>query len=97
MNERRIPGFKRGEPFVFRVDGRPITAYPGETVAAALLAVNIHPPRLTPEQQQPRPGFFCGMGICHGCVLLIDNVPQRACLALAAPDINVSTTLRRGS
>ena len=25
-------------------------------------------------------GFFCGMGVCYGCILLVDGLRRRACL-----------------
>jgi hypothetical protein len=39
MKELRInKGLARGRPFEIEVDGRKITAYEGETIAAALIA-----------------------------------------------------------
>ena len=31
------------------------------------------------RQGDPR-GIFCGMGVCHDCVMLVDGVPLRTCM-----------------
>jgi NADPH-dependent 2,4-dienoyl-CoA reductase/sulfur reductase-like enzyme len=64
-------------------DGRPIEAVPGMTVAAALTAAGIRVVGTT-RSGAPR-GPFCGMGVCHGCLVEIDGRPdRRACLARVA-------------
>lgn len=84
-------GVSRGEPFAFTLDGKPIQAFPGETVAAALLAVNIRTLRRTEKTGAPR-GVFCGMGICFDCVITIDGRPNlRACMTEARPGMDVRT------
>ena len=65
---------------VIRFDGRQIAAHPGQTVAAALAAAGIRAFRTT-RHGAPR-GLFCGMGVCHDCLVTIDGRPnQRACMA----------------
>ena len=84
-------GVSRGEPFAFTLDGRTIEAYPGETVAAALLAVDIRTLRRTEKSGSPR-GVFCGMGICFDCLINVDGRPHlRACLTEAKPGMDVTT------
>jgi NADH dehydrogenase/NADH:ubiquinone oxidoreductase subunit G len=53
----------------FTFDGVQIAARPGETLAAALIRAG-------------RPaGYFCGIGVCFGCLVTVDGVAaQRACL-----------------
>lgn len=61
-------------------DGRPISALPGETVAAALSAAGELTLRYT-ASGSPR-GLHCGMGACFDCLVTIDGrANQRACLA----------------
>jgi predicted molibdopterin-dependent oxidoreductase YjgC len=61
-------------------DGEPLTGEPGQSVAAALLAAGIPAWRTTRRGGRPR-GVFCGIGVCHDCLLTVDGVPdQRACL-----------------
>lgn len=71
MNER--------QHFNILVDGQPIPARGGQTVAAALLAAGQRVLRYTP-QGAPR-GLFCGMGVCFDCLVIVDGqIAQRACL-----------------
>jgi glycine/D-amino acid oxidase-like deaminating enzyme/bacterioferritin-associated ferredoxin len=61
-------------------DGRPISALPGESVAASLSAAGVLAMRQT-AGGAPR-GLYCGMGACFDCLVTIDGVAnQRACLA----------------
>jgi predicted molibdopterin-dependent oxidoreductase YjgC len=62
------------------VEGRPVTAQAGESVAAALLAAGIITTRTTPVSGVPR-SPFCLMGVCFDCLMEIDGVPNRqACM-----------------
>jgi len=80
-SSRRLPlprGLERGEAVTIVLDGRPLTAYLGESVAAALLAEGIAATRTT-RSGEPR-GVFCGMGVCFDCLVVVDGVPNvRAC------------------
>lgn len=97
MNRMRVrpehdaAGIERGAPFEFTFDGRPILAYPGETVGAALTAAGVVALRTTRTLGRPR-GLFCGIGICFDCLVVIDGRPnQRACLAPAQQGSAVHT------
>lgn len=85
-----LPPLERGEPFAIEVDGTPITAYPGETIAAALAAAGrrqLH----TGTDGSPR-GLYCGIGVCYSCLVTVDGVPGvRACVTLAQPGMRVQT------
>ena len=91
-DDLRVPppvGPDRGEAFTFRFDGRVVTAHPGETIGAALLAVGIRHLRTTRVAGSPR-GLLCGIGSCFDCLVTVDGrTSQRACLTPAAPDIEV--------
>ena len=64
----------------FRLDGIEVTAEAGQTVAAALLAAGVRAWRTTRVEGAPR-GLFCGIGICHDCLVVVNGVPgRRACL-----------------
>ena len=77
-------------PVEILLDGQPIAALEGETLAAALSAAGTRVMRSTPEGG-PR-GLYCGMGACFECRVTIDGVPgQRACLALVRPGMQVVT------
>ncbi|MGC5779347.1 (2Fe-2S)-binding protein [Methylobacterium sp. NFXW15] len=62
------------------VDGQPVAAAPGDTVATALLLAGIGPFRRTMRSGTPR-AAYCGMGVCFECLVAIDGVGNRqACL-----------------
>jgi len=78
----RLPtprGLERGPAVTVTVDGRPTTAYLGESVAAVLLDDGDLSTRTT-TAGDPR-GLFCGMGVCFDCLVIVDGVPgTRACV-----------------
>jgi len=73
------PEVARGPRVTIVLDGEPVEAYEGETVAAVLLARGEIATRTTP-QGEPR-GIFCGMGVCFDCLMIVDGAPNtRACM-----------------
>jgi predicted molibdopterin-dependent oxidoreductase YjgC len=56
------------------LDGVPLTAGEGDSVAAALLAHGIHTTRHTPISGAPR-GPYCMMGACFECLAVVDGKP----------------------
>jgi hypothetical protein len=88
--ERRAPGIDRGSAFELLVDGERVVAYPGETIAAALLAAGQRALRRTALRREPR-GVYCGMGVCGDCVMVVNGEPRvRTCVTLALPAMTVS-------
>jgi predicted molibdopterin-dependent oxidoreductase YjgC len=87
----RLPttgGLERGPAVTITVDGLPVTAYAGETVAAALLAEGVAATRRTPGGA-PR-GVFCGMGVCFDCLAVVDGLPNtRTCMTWARDGMDV--------
>jgi D-hydroxyproline dehydrogenase subunit gamma len=84
-------GVSRETRFTFTLDGRVVTAFPGETIAAALLAIGHRTLRRTEKGDQPR-GIFCGMGVCFDCLVTVDGRPHlRACLTPVVPGMQVTT------
>lgn len=65
------------------VDGTPVPATPGQSVAAALLAAGIVHLRESPRGA-PR-GAFCLVGTCQECLVEIDDHLVLACGAAARP------------
>ena len=78
------------ERFTFVVDGRAVSAFPGETVATALLADGCRVLRRTTKLGEPR-GLYCVMGVCWECAVLIDGRTVRACVTPATPGLAVET------
>jgi predicted molibdopterin-dependent oxidoreductase YjgC len=78
----RLPlpaGVRRGPSVRITVDGDPLEAHLGESVAAALIAAGSGPVRTT-RGGHPR-GVYCGMGVCFECLVVVDGVPNtRACM-----------------
>jgi predicted molibdopterin-dependent oxidoreductase YjgC len=73
------PGLSRGPEVTVSLDGRPVVAHVGETVATVLLAEGVVATRTT-TGGAPR-GVFCGMGVCFDCLAVIDGVPNtRTCM-----------------
>jgi D-hydroxyproline dehydrogenase subunit gamma len=69
----------RGPAVEVVIEGRPVTAYLGETVATVLLAEGRLATRRT-VGGAPR-GVFCGMGVCFDCLVVVDDLPNtRACM-----------------
>ena len=70
-------------------EGASLAAVPGETVASALIAHGRLQQSLA-RDGAPR-GHFCGMGVCHDCLVTIDGEPSlRACMTPAAPGMRVA-------
>ena len=58
------------------VNGRPTTVEPGRTVAAVV----------------PDVGVFCAIGVCHGCLVTVNGVPDvRACQRVLCEGDEVTT------
>jgi predicted molibdopterin-dependent oxidoreductase YjgC len=73
------PALARGPQLTITLDGQPVTAHEGETVAAVMFAQARVVVRHT-TQGTPR-GVFCGMGRCFDCLVAVDGVPNtRACM-----------------
>ena len=59
---------------------RPIQAYEGEPIAAALLAAGIRAFRKTVNLNEPR-GVFCAIGRCTDCMMVVNGQPNvRTCV-----------------
>jgi predicted molibdopterin-dependent oxidoreductase YjgC len=73
------------------VDGTPVAARAGDTVAAALLGAGLRAFRATVVSGAPR-GPFCMMGACFDCVVTIDGQRNvQACLVRVADGMRVDT------
>ena len=73
------------------IDGREVTARPGQSVGAALVDAGIRSWRAARRSGRPR-GLFCGIGVCYDCLITVDGVPnQRACLVPAADGLTLTT------
>jgi hypothetical protein len=67
---RSAGGVQRGAPVTFTLDGQPVVAFAGESVAAALWADGRRELRRSPRADLPR-GMFCMMGSCQECLVWV--------------------------
>lgn len=77
------------------VDGSPVSARDGDTVAVALWADDMKALR-TSRTGQPR-GMYCGIGHCFECRLTVEtdggvHADVRSCLTPVRPGMRVTTT-----
>ena len=81
MSRGPLPtGVRRGAAVTVTVDGEPVQAHLGETVAAALIACSGSPALRTTRGGSAR-GLYCGMGVCFECLVVVDGAPNtRACV-----------------
>jgi D-hydroxyproline dehydrogenase subunit gamma len=70
----------RDEPVTLTVNGKPLQAHRGQTIAAALLAGGQRVLRHTRRAGRPR-GLYCAMGVCYDCVVIANGESGvRACM-----------------
>jgi predicted molibdopterin-dependent oxidoreductase YjgC len=74
------------------LDGEPVSAPVGITVAGLLLLHDKLPTRLNQATGKPR-APHCLMGACFECLLEIDGVEQRACQVVVTPGMRVTRRL----
>lgn len=71
------------------IEGKPVKAQPGDSVAAALFADGLLACRTTAVSGAPR-GPYCMMGVCFECLVTIDGVPnQQGCMIKVSPGMRV--------
>lgn len=81
---------KTAEPVVtFSFEGNPVTARPGQSVAAALIANGYMAQRQGRKGEMH--GHFCGMGACFECLVSVDGTDSlRACMTPAQAGMAVN-------
>ena len=73
------------------VDGKKIPAREGEPILSALLASGIKVQNISVKQHEPR-GYFCGIGRCNDCKMIVNGVPNtRTCVTPAEDGMVVET------
>jgi sarcosine oxidase subunit alpha len=82
---------KRGDPITFHFNGRPIAAYNGETIAAALYAAGVRIFSRSFKYHRPR-GLFCLAGHCSNCLMRVDGIPNvRTCVESVRSGMNIES------
>ncbi|MGD9974321.1 MAG: (2Fe-2S)-binding protein [Desulfatirhabdiaceae bacterium] len=76
--------------FPVYVDNQPVMAKEGQSIADVMLSAGIRNCRTT-RNQNPR-GVFCGMGICHECCMIVDDIPNiRTCMTTVRPGMRIAS------
>lgn len=72
-----------------QIDGRPVRAQAGDTVALAMLQLGVTAFRDTPISGAPR-APLCLMGVCFDCLVEVDGRPNvQACMTPVAEGMQV--------
>jgi len=74
---------------LLRVNGVPVPARPGQSLAAALTGAGIRLLRRSPRAGAPR-GAFCMMGVCQECLVRVDGQLAQACMTRVVPGMSVT-------
>ncbi|KAA9002781.1 (2Fe-2S)-binding protein [Affinibrenneria salicis] len=86
----------KGQPIIIWVNGEPLEARAGWSVAAALLAHGVGAFGLSAINGRPR-GPWCMMGACFQCQVRIDGTPGRqACMTQAREGMRIDVPIPRG-
>lgn len=73
-----------------QLNGQPVVAAAGETVLSVLSAVGLR--QVARNDHGQASGAFCGMGVCHCCLVQIDGRPKRrACQTVVRAGMQVET------
>jgi len=86
----------RGAPVRFFMDGEPVDAFAGESVAAALVASGRRALRASPRAGAAR-GAFCFMGSCQECLVWVGSRKLPSCQVPVSPGLDVESLPRRES
>lgn len=82
---------ERKNTIQFFLDGKPVQAFEGETVATAIFASGKRDLRISANLSEKR-SVYCGVGVCYECVMTINNVPNtRSCRTLVKENMDVKT------
>ncbi|WP_179137702.1 (2Fe-2S)-binding protein [Candidatus Entotheonella palauensis] len=80
-----------GTPIHVEVDGARVSAFAGDSIATVLMASG---QRVLSASSADHPDrtLFCGMGLCHQCLVIVDGVRDvRACMTRVRPGMKITT------
>lgn len=91
LEELRGQKTERSDGFTFSWNGESIRAYPGESIAGALMASGRRTLRYGIHSKDNR-GMLCGIGECYECRVEVNGIlHQRACVTPVQPGMVVRT------
>ena len=92
VEKHPILEFRHGRKVKFTFDGREMEGFEGEPIAAALHANGVKVLRYTPKK-----GFFCAIGKCSSCFMIVDGMPNvRTCIMPLRGGMRVETQRGNG-
>ncbi len=94
MPARIDEGVSRPAAVEIEVDGRLLAAFPGESIAAALIASGRRAFRRTSRRSELR-GPYCNMGVCFDCLVEADGAVVQACMTPVYAGLRVMTGVCR--
>ncbi len=84
----------RTKSITVTINQQAVTAYTGETIAAVLMTQGQRTFTQPSRYNLPRT-LFCGMGICHQCLVTIDGIRDvRACMTSVRDGMQIATELK---
>lgn len=93
-NQKRKNDITRSTDDIFTilVDGKSIPAIKGESVLSTMFASGIR--TLMKNDYGENSGAFCGMGVCHCCLVVINHKhKQKACQTKVKPGMKIQTNV----
>lgn len=91
--EARLQTRPRRSSIQVEVDGLPVSAFAGESVAAVLMVAGTRIFTQASRSNLART-IYCGMGVCHQCLVTVDGVRDvRACMTKIRPGMEIETRL----
>ncbi len=96
ITDHPVLAFTRTKPVSFLFEGRRLSGWEGETIAAALVANGVSVFRHTEKTGRAR-GFFCAVGKCASCLMVVDGRPNTmVCMEPLREDVRVERQRGRG-
>ena len=96
ISQHPILDYQHGKKVKFLFDGKELEGFEGEPIAMAPHANGVSVYRTTPETQCPR-GFFCAIGKCSSCFMVVDGVPNvRTCITPLKEGMKIETQRGKG-
>ncbi len=90
LEEHPILDISDRENISFTFDGKKLTAFKNEMISSALFANDIQVFGRHHFDGWPQ-GIFCANGQCGQCLLLVDGVPNKACITPLSEGMNIQS------
>ncbi|MCF8070399.1 MAG: (2Fe-2S)-binding protein [Desulfobacterales bacterium] len=91
IHHHPVVNFNHGKQISIRFNGRPVPAYEGETIAAALYASGIRIFSRSMKYHRPR-GLYCLSGHCSQCLMRVNGEPNvRVCQTIVKENMVIES------